>query len=151
MKISVSKHINAPIHVTFAIFSDIAALPQHVDGIQAVEILSDVTEGQGTCWRETRVMFGQQATEEMEISTFHPNQGYEVLASSHGMDYHSTYTFVERDGGTLVQMDFAGAPKTLVAKLMSPLGALMSGSTKQALEADMDNLKAVCEARVAEG
>lgn len=145
MEIHVSKHINAPLHVTFDVFSDIQNLQEQIDGITKVEILSEVTHGVGTRWRETRVMFGKEATEEMEISTFDKNQSYDVIASSHGMDYHSTYTFRERDGGTLVEMTFSGKPVTLVAKLMTPLGYLFKGATQKALEDDMNNLKVVCE------
>lgn len=145
MNIRVAKHINAPIDRTFDVFSDLTKAVERIEGITKLEILSETTSGLGTRWRETRVMFGREATEEMEISVFEANKSYEVVAESRGVKYHSVYTFTERDGGTEVAMVFSGTPTTLMTRLMTPLGWLFQGATKKALEADMDQLKAVCE------
>ena len=149
MEIRASKYIAAPIDVTFDVFSDITKAQERVNGITKVEMLSDVKQGVGTRWRETRIMFGREATEEMEISALQPNKSYEVVASSRGINYHSKYTFTEKDGGTLVEMVFSGEAQTLPAKLMIPLGYLFKNATIKALEADMNDLKAVAEAQVA--
>lgn len=148
MEVHVSKHVNAPIDITFNVFSDISKVQERIDGITKVEILSEITDGVGTRWRETRVMFGKEATEEMEISELRPNQFYAVVASSHGMNYRSTYTFTEKEGGTLVEMVFAGKPISWVAKLMTPLAYLLKNTTRKALEADLDSLKLICEQQV---
>jgi uncharacterized membrane protein len=145
MEIQVSKHIAAPIDVVFDVFSDISKVEERVAGITHVVILSDVKHGVGTRWRETRIMFGREATEEMEISDFKQNKSYDVIASSNGIDYHSRYTFTEKDGSTQVDMVFSGKPTSLIAKLMTPLGYLFKGAARKAMEADMDELKAVCE------
>jgi carbon monoxide dehydrogenase subunit G len=145
MEIRVSKNIAAPIQITFDVFSDIRKIEERIPGITKVEILSDIATGVGTRWRETRVMFGREATEEMEISTLKANQSYEVVAASNGMDYHTLYTFVEKDDGTQVEMIFTGKPVTLMAKLMTPLGYLFKNVALKALETDMDNLKVICE------
>ena len=145
MEVKASKHINAPVDVTFDIFSDIPAIEKRISGITKVELLSDVTQGVGTRWRETRILFGREATEEMEISALQPNRSYEVVAASHGFEYHSKYTFTEKDGGTLVEMVFTGRAISLAAKLMTPLGYLFKNATRKALEADMNELKVICE------
>lgn len=145
MEIRLSKVIDAPIERTFEVFADITKAQDRIAGITNIEILSDTTEGVGTRWRETRVLFGREATEEMEISAYQPNQSYEVVAASHGTEYHTIYTFTEQDDGTLVEMVFTGKPVSLAAKLMSPLAFLFKGATEKALEDDMNALKAVCE------
>lgn len=145
MEIRASRQINAPIDRVFDVFSDIEKAEDRIEGIKNIVILSDVKAGVGLRWRETRVMFGREATEEMEISAFRPNHSYEVVAESNGAAYHSIYTFKERNGGTHVEMVFSGKPVSLAAKLMSPLAFLFKGATQKALEADMDALKAVCE------
>ena len=145
MNIRVSKHINAPINRTFDVFSDLTKAEERIEGITKLEILSETTSGVGTRWRETRVMFGKEATEELESSVFQANKSYEVVAESRGVKYHTVYNFTERDGGTEVAMVFSGTPTTLMTRLMTPLGWLFQGATKKALEADMDQLKAVCE------
>ena len=145
MEIRVSRLIQAPIDRVFDVFSDITRIEERISGITKVDILSDTTGGIGTRWRETRIMFGQEATEEMEISAFRPNQSYEVVAASRGSEYHTIYTFTEQNGGTLVEMIFSGKAVSFMAKLMMPLASLMSGTARKALEADMDELKAICE------
>ena len=145
MEIRVSKFVNAPVERVFDAFSDITQTQNRVDGITKVEILSDVTSGVGTRWRETRVMFGREATEEMEISTFTPNQSYEVKAESRGVKYHTVYTFTPQGDGTQVEMVFSGIPMTLMTKLMAPLGFLFKGTTQKMMDADMEALKKICE------
>lgn len=147
MEIRVSKHVNAPLDRVFEVFSDIQNAEERIEGITNIDILSDKKQGVGTRWRETRIMFGREATEEMEISRFEEPKVYEVVASSNGIDYFSRYTFTEQNGGTLVNMTFSGKPKTFMAKLMTPLGYLFQGSTKKAMEGDMDDLKRYCEKR----
>lgn len=149
MEIRITRLIAAPVDLTFQVFSDVENIAERIEGITQLEVLSEVKHGVGTRWRETRVMFGQAATEVMEISAFQPNQSYEVVAASHGTRYHSRYTFTEKDGGTHVEMVFTGTPVSFMAKLMAPVGLLMKGSTQKALEADMDDLKAFCEAHAA--
>lgn len=150
MELRLSKHIAAPVDVVFDIFADITRIEERVEGITKVEILSDVKQGVGTRWRETRIMFGREATEEMEISDFQPNKSYDVVADSHGAHYHSRYTFTEKDGGTQVDMVFSAKAVSLAAKLMTPLAFLLKGTTQKALEADMDALKALCEQKARE-
>jgi len=145
MKVLASTHVNAPIDITFAVFSDVAQIADRIDGIIKVEMLSEIQQGIGTRWRETRVMFGREATEEMEISVFEENRSYEVVAESHGAEYHSVYTFAEKDGGTQVSMVFSAKPISLMAKVMTPLGYLMKGTAQKAFEADMSALKSVAE------
>lgn len=151
MEIRAAKQVNAPIDVTFVVFSDITKIQERVAGITKVEILSDVTRGVGTRWRETRIMFGQEATEEMEISAFQPNQSYDVVAESRGTKYHARYTFAEHHGGTLVEMIFSGTSTTLAGQLMSVFNFLFAGATRKALEADLADLKAVAEQQAAAG
>ena len=146
MDIRASRKIYAPIDRVFDVFSDITKIEDRIEGITKVDILSDTRNGLGTRWRETRIMFGQEATEEMEISSFKPNQSYEVVAASRGTEYHSIYTFTENaDNSTTVEMVFSGKPVSFMSKLMTPLFFLFKGATQKALEADMDQLKEICE------
>ena len=145
MQIHITKQIAAPVELVFDVFSDITKIDNHLSGITKVVILSDMKEGVGTRWRETRTIFGREATEEMEISDFKPNQSYDVIASSRGTDYHIRHTFTPKDGGTQVDMIFSSTPTSLPAKLISSLGFLFKGTTRKMLEADLDELKALCE------
>jgi hypothetical protein len=145
MQIHVTKQIAAPVAIVFDVFSDITKIDERISGITKVVMLSDMKRGVGVRWRETRVIFGQEATEEMEISDFKINQSYDVVSSSRGTDYHIRHTFTPKDGGTQVDMIFSSKPTSFPAKLISPLGFLFKGATRKMLESDLDELKVLCE------
>ena len=146
MKVVVKIEINAPIDKVFEYFSDVQKIGERIEGIKKVEILSKEKSGAGLKWRETRVMFGKEATEEMWITAFSPPISYSVDAESHGMKYHSVYTFNEVGNGTTVEMVFEGTPVSVGAKLTAPLFNLVfKSSTKKALKKDMEDLKALLE------
>ena len=73
MEIQVTRTIDAPPEIVWTLITDIANSPQVISGIDSVTILGS-TEGfgVGTRWRETRTMFGKEATEEMEVSARSP-------------------------------------------------------------------------------
>lgn len=148
MEIRLSQFVKAPVDKVFEVFSDISQAEARVEGITRIEMLSDVTRGVGTRWRETRSMFGREATEEMEITALVPNQSYEVVSESRGANYHTIYTFQPKADGTQVDLVFSATPITWPAKLMMPLGYLFQGTARKLLQADMDDLKQFCEMQV---
>jgi hypothetical protein len=146
MKVICEINVAKPQQLVFNVFSDIKNAATNVDGIESIEFLGDITSGVGTKWRETRKMFGKEATEDMWVSQLNAPASYEVLAESRGTKYKSTYTFEELGpNATKVVMTFEGQPVSLGAKLLSPLGILFSGTMKKMLAKDMANLKDVCE------
>ena len=112
MKLSSTLSIKAPRVDVFSVFSDIPSASERITGIKQLEVLSEAKSGQGVRWRETRVMFGQEATEEMEITRFDEPNSYVVEAESHGTHYTSRFSFVEDGGGaTRVTWEFEGKPE----------------------------------------
>lgn len=132
---------------TFEVFSDLEGAKDTIGAITKLELLTPGPVGKGTRWRETRLMFGREATEEMWIDAFDPPRQYSVAAESGGAHYLTTFDFLPDDsGGTNVKMVFGAEPVNLVAKVMGTLmGPLMAGAMQKALEKDMDELKAACE------
>ena len=142
MKVSVTEIISAPVANVFEVMSDIPSAAERVSGIVQLEVLGDIRSGKGVRWRETRVMFGKEATEVMEITEFSPPNHYRVEAQSHGMKYVSEWRFRDIDGArTEVSMVFTGTPLTLAAKLMTPLALLFQGATRKALHQDVLDCK----------
>ena len=142
MKTSMSVEVAAPLERVFDVFSDIARAEERIEGIKSLEILSDVKSGKGLRWRETRVMFGKEATEEMEITAFDRPRSYVVEAESHGTHYRSLFTFEElSSSSTKVTWEFEAKPLSLIAKLMTPLGLLFLGPMKKLLKRDLTDLK----------
>lgn len=144
MKIEFSRIIKAPINKVFDVFSDISQADSRISGIKEIEILEG-GKGLGTKWKETRVMFGKDATEIMWISEFEPNKSYTVDAESNGMKYRSVYNFKEMEDGTKVEGSFEGTAQTTGAKIFSYLAFMFAPSMRKAFMADMDDLAKVCE------
>ena len=145
-KIEVAVDIEAPVEKVFALFTDFAKVDQRIDGIKKLELLTSGPIGKGTQFRETRVMMGKEATEEMEITDFQPNESYRVEADSCGAHYKTDYKFVSNGNSTNVAMSFEGTPVTFAAKLLSPAMLLMAKTLRKCLEEDLACLKRVAEA-----
>lgn len=143
MKIKVKKFFEG---VSKKELMDIFVSPKRIedmlDSITKVELLSDVKSGLGVKWRETRVMFGKDATEVMWITKNDEKEGEIVIeAKSMGTEYKSIYEFEEKDGGVELEFKFIGKPVTLMARFMTPVALIFRNSTRKALEADLDQIK----------
>ena len=143
--ITVEKHIEANPDRVFEIASDFAGAPERISGIQQVEMLSDGPVGVGTRFRETRTLFGQQATEEMEVTEFDRPSSYTLAAENHGCRFESKITFTPSGSGTVVQMSFEATPVSLVAKAMAAAMEPMIKKVAEECGKDLDDLKAAIE------
>ncbi|MGD9692656.1 MAG: SRPBCC family protein [Phycisphaerales bacterium] len=145
--VTVSTTINAPQARVFEVFTDLRSAPQCVSGIKSLDVLTDGPIGLATRFRETRVMFGKEASETMEITAFNPPNSYEVTADSHGCHYHSLLTFTPQGpNATTASMTFNATAKTIPAKLMGALmGWMVKGACRKAMQKDFDDLKRAIE------
>ena len=123
--VEVQATIAAPPERVFEAATDLASLPETMSGIDSVEALSDGPFGAGTRWRETRTLYGRQATEEMWVTGFDPPRSYVVEAESHGARYRTEITFVPEGDGTRVTFVFGARPVSFVARLFSVFSGLM--------------------------
>ena len=147
MQCSVERLVSAPCEIVFAVASDIPRWPEVVSSIDRVEMLTPGPVAAGSRFRETRRMFGRAATEEMTVSELMPPQRLVLTAENHGTRYRAEHIFVRAHNATRLTIVFSGEPMSLFARLMSPLGWLMSGHLKKQLEADLDDLKRAAEGR----
>lgn len=143
--VTCSSKINAPLEQVFDVFTDFSNAADRIQGIKSLEVLTDGPIGKGTQFRETRIMFGKEATEQMEITDFQLNKSYRVEAESCGSHYISEYKFQSEKDGTLVELSFTGKPISWMGKLMSPMFFLMKNSVKKCLEDDFLCLKQFIE------
>lgn len=144
-KLSASTHIAKSPDDVFKLFADIGNADKYVSGIRKVEMLTDGPVGVGTRFRETRVMFNREATEEMEVTSFDPGKSYRVETKSHGAHYTSTFQFKPEGEGTNVTVDFKVEPVSMLAKLMTPISRVMTESTRKLLQQDLDDIKTYAE------
>lgn len=130
------------------ILTDLDGSPRRLSAIEAVERLDGggpLTVG--TRWKETRRMFGQSATEEMEIVAMDAPRSYTVGAESGGAVYRTVMAVDPiGEGRSRLSMSFDATPTGRVAaiasKVMSPL---MSRSMRKALARDLADIKAAAE------
>ena len=138
--------VAAPIEHVFGVYTDLEKAAERIPDITALELLTEGPVGEGTRWRETRVMFKKEAVEEMWISSFDPPRRYTVEANSHGMKYETLFEFEPEDGGTRVTWTFDGTPLTFGTKIMAPIfGLMLNGTMKKCMQRDLEALRAVCE------
>ena len=143
--VEVQATVAAPPERVFAAATDLANLPETMSGIDSVEVLSDGPFGAGTRWRETRTLYGRQATEEMWVTGFDPPRSYVVEAESHGAHYRTEITFAPEGDGTRVTFVFGARPVSFVARLFSIFSGMMMKGVKKALAQDLEDLKRVAE------
>lgn len=150
MEMQVTRTIAAPPVTVWGLITDIPNSPQVISGIDSVDMIGGPEGfGVGTRWRETRTMFGKEATEEMEVSAVSAGTSYSVIAASRGMRYESTLTLqpTSADACTLT-MVFAGEPTSAVSRAMAAtIGRLFVGQTRKALEKDLADIASAAEAR----
>lgn len=138
--------VAAPIDRVFAVFTDFARAPEYVTAIRRLEILDDAAVRAGMRFRETRVLYGRQATEELELTVFEPPTRYVVEARSHGAHFLSEFRFAALDARTTrVTVRFEATPITFLARLFGFLSGLMMKGVREALEGDVADLKRVAE------
>lgn len=141
-----STHIDAPTARVYDIITDLEGAQERVEGIKALEVLTDGGFGVGTRFKETRVMFGKEATEEMEISEVNPGKSYATKAESCGCRYH-TVVAVEPDGeGSRLSMTMESTPMTLLGKIMGGvMSILLKKMLRKCIEADLADIKRAAE------
>ena len=147
-QITVSREVDAPADAVWQVMTDLERSPQVVSAIGRIERLSGDEEfGVGTSWRETRQMFGREATEEMVVTAVEPGRSYTVEADSRGAHYRSTMTVEPLDADrSRLSMVFAGEPDGLISKVFATtIGKLFEGATRRALQSDVDDMARAAE------
>lgn len=140
-KLTVSEHFECSPEQAFTAVTDFPNAPNYISGITKTEMLTDGPVGLNSRVRETRTMFGREATEEMEITLWQPPRKVVIEAHSHGAHYISTYS-IEPDGsGCNVSMDFEAIPQTIMAKIMSVVMSGMIKSMEKMMLKDMQEAK----------
>lgn len=147
MQVHASCQLDAPKEKCFDAFSDLKNLPNWVTAIKDIEILTEGSVGKGTRFKETRIMFGQESTEEMEVTLFEPNNHIREEVFASGLHYTTDWKFSETNSKTTVTVTLTIEAKTFPAKLMRLGFLLIKSSLKKAFLTDMEEMKKVIHAR----
>lgn len=150
MQVSANVLVHAPREVVWDVVADIPNAASTVKGIEKVEVLARPPSGLvGLKWRETRKMFGKEATEVMWITSAAERSSYDTRAESHGAVYTTRIALQDAPGGgTRLSLDFRAEPQTLGAKVAGAIfSPLMKGSMRKAIAKDLEDIRAAAEAR----
>lgn len=146
-RFTLTKSVAAPPADVYAVFTDLDRLPAHIPGIKKIERVTPGPFGVGTTFRETRVMFGREATETFEAVAVDPGRAFTLRAMSCGSEFVVEHRFVPDGAGTRVEMEVTMRAVSLFARLMSPLGRLMAGTMKKAIAGDLDKMATAAATR----
>ncbi|MBK8977878.1 MAG: SRPBCC family protein [Planctomycetes bacterium] len=141
--------VAAPPAVVFAHASDFARAPEVVDAIVKVEMLTEGPLAVGTRFKETRRMFGKEASEVLEVVELEPPRRYVLGAENHGCRYRTEIACEPAPGGTRLSMTFAVEPLTRFARIMTFLMRPMLKSMAKQCAKDLDCIKRAAEADAA--
>ena len=147
--LDISRDVSAPADVVWTIMTDLENAADTISAIQAIVILSEPQEfNVGTTWRETRTMFGKQATEEMTVTQVDPGISYVVEAESHGARSTTIMQVVAPgESSSRISTSFDAEPTGTMAKFMTAtVGKLFQSATRKAFARDLDDIAAAAEA-----
>lgn len=133
----------------WAVVTDLERSVDVLSGVRAIERLDDGDGfGVGTRWRETRVMFGREASEVLEVTHVdEASRRYVVEAHAGGTHYSSTLEVAPTPAGSRVRMTFGAAQEGLVGRVLArTVGRAFESATRKALAQDLDEIAAAAEA-----
>lgn len=140
--LTLSIHVDAPPERVFAAATDIPRAAERIRGITGIRMQTDGPVGVGTVWRETRVMFGKEHTETLEITAFDPPRSYSVGCDSCGVLWDSRFEFVPENGGTRVDLVMRSTPRTLWARVMGAVTTpLFRKALMRCIAEDLEDIK----------
>ena len=143
-----SREVSVSPVVLWELVTDLDRAPNVISAVTAVERLDGRTGFEvGTRWQETRMMFGREATEVLEVTEIDPGKSYTVEAESLGARYRSVISVAATPGGSMITMTFGAEPSGAVSKVLAgTIGKLFEGGTRKALVRDLDDIAVVAEA-----
>lgn len=147
-QVTVERRMAAPAGQVWETLTDIEGSPRMIGGVERVELLSEGPFGVGTRWRETRRIFGKEATEEMWVTASDAPKRYVVESDSRGVHHASEVTLTpEQDDVTTVRLtlDSETEKQSLSGEMGKFLGGIGSKALANALSKDLDDIAAAVE------
>ncbi|HYE79363.1 MAG TPA: SRPBCC family protein [bacterium] len=147
IQLSYGADINAPADRVFQVMTDPHQFGRWMPNFVRAEDLTPGVSGTGQSWRETRKMFGKEASEVFEVRACDPPRSIELFCDgSKGTSGKGTYRFVYTlspvGSGTRVACDGEISMGGGIAEFM---GKLFSGSMKKMCEKDLQAMKQYIE------
>ena len=144
-ELSVSREVSVSPEALWELITDLERSPNVISAVTSIERLdSGMGFGIGTKWRETRVTFGREATEDLEVTHMDPGRSYTVETDS---GYRSVISVDPSPAGSIITISLGTESAGPVSKVLAgTIGKLFEGGTRQALVQDLDDIADAAEA-----
>ena len=143
VQVTASIQISKPLALVWSTITDIENSASMISSIIDIEVLNKPSSGfKGFKWKETRKMFGKEATETMWVTDSVENEYYTTRAESHGSIYTARLSLTPSGTDTILTMSFQTEAQTFFAKLMSALmSPMIKGSLEKEIKKDLSDIK----------
>ncbi|MGD8413727.1 MAG: SRPBCC family protein [Candidatus Latescibacterota bacterium] len=145
-QVTASRTIEAPVELVFKTVAHVEEFSKAIPHILNIEFLSDSRTGVGARFRETRLVNEKEATTELEVTEYVENEQVRIVSDTHGTVWDTLFTVRAQNGNTLLEMVMDVRPHSFLARLTTPF---ITGMIAEAIEGDLDSVKAFCESRAA--
>ena len=142
---AVKTTIDAPCELVFDKATDFENCADFITGITRTEMLTPGPVAVGTRFRETRLMYNREGTEEMEVIQLDRPSSYTLGCESHGCRYQSTFSCAPDGETTVVEMTFEAIPLNTLARLTALAMRPMIKSVMRVCQQDLEDIKAAAE------
>jgi carbon monoxide dehydrogenase subunit G len=151
--IEVVREVAAPPAAVWAIIADVVGTAEVIRGIDRVELVSGGSPLQvGTQWRETRTMFGREATQELTVTAVDEGRSYTVTTHTNGADLESTIRVEPGPDGSTLSISLASQSTSRFGSVMAAtVGRAFEGAARSVLAQDLTDIAMAAEARAGSG
>lgn len=151
--IELIRYVDAPLSAVWQVLTDLEGSAERLSSVTRIERTSGSGFEPGTSWRETRKIFGAEASEDMTVVGLTAEREIRIEAQSHGMRYDTGFTLKPRGRGVLLTMVFhgeqqqeksSGRIKRALGALTAPLGRRI---TRSMMHQDLRDVATAAEDR----
>ncbi len=148
MIVEASVTINGSKAAVWAVMTDIANAAQILSGVEKIEIVEKPATGLvGLKWKETRMLFGKEATVEKWITQVTENANYTTRAEDGGFVFITTNGIGGSDGNVVLIGLHVTIAHGFAARLKSLPMVFFKGMIKKAILQDLNDIKKAVEGK----
>ncbi len=146
MIIEASITINASKAAVWAATTDVERFAELLSGVQKIEIIERPAAGLvGLKWKETRMLFGKEATVEKWITEAQESAFYATRAEQDGFVFITTNRVSGTDGAVTLTGTHETRPQGFSAKVKALPMVFFKGVIKKAITQDLKDIKVAVE------
>lgn len=150
-RIDLERVVQARVERVWEVLTDVAHADQTLSGVEHVELMTEGPYRVGTKWRETRRMFGKEATEQMQVTVAEGPTRTVIESDSPGVHYVTEFTLTPSSAAaTRLRMSFTavqGQASKLHMALWRLFGRLGVKATEKVMAKDLADIAARAERR----